>query len=204
MVARATSQRVIDDDNSMGFLKRRALRIKALGIRAIGPTVLFPPPAPEPTRADDVAARKREAVLKREHAEIVAKEIAAVDAHAAEVEKRLARLGPESRSYEAQELIAEKRQLRELRQMLEDDLAAGPITRTRDAKSVDDRARAYVRFRARELAASSWRAAERDAAAGDYREARRHHVDSLRARHIAEDEMNLRGTVPGFGLCAWN
>jgi hypothetical protein len=205
MVARAqTAPQRAADDPDVGFFKRRALRIKALGIVQRGPTALFPPPAPEPTRADAIVVRRRAARIEREHAEIVAKEIVAVDARVAEVDKLLAQFGRDSRSYAAQELAAEKRQLRELRVMLQLDRTTGPILTDRNGRGIDDRTRRYVKFRARELAESYWRAAERDAAAGDHREARRHRLDALRARMIAEDEARLRGTVPGFGLCAWN
>ena len=44
---------------------------------------------------------------------------------------------------------------------------------------------------------------EREAAAGDFREARRHRIDAIRSRWCAEHELHLRPYIAGYGLAAW-
>jgi hypothetical protein len=201
-MARQVQIRSAEDDlDDAGYFRRKALRLQRLGIRAVGPTSLHPPPPPPPSRADEIVARRRRSQLEREHSETISKELAAVDARIGEIEKLLVALGADN-SYHAQELRGEARQLRELRIMLE--LDRDPILTDRDGRELTDRDRAIVRLRARELCESYWAAAARDDACGDYREGRRHRLAAIASRMIAEDEMKLRGTVPGFGLCAWN
>jgi hypothetical protein len=184
------------NDPDLGFFKRRALRIKALGIKAIGPTVLRPEP-PTPTRADEVIAAKRRTEVEREHRQMIEGELAEIDKHARAVEARLATLAAHLRSFEAQELHRELGMLRELRRAIEGELDR-PIMRTAEGREVDDRLRAIVRARTAMLRDSYWRAAERDAASGLHREARRHRVDACRARHVAEHEIGVRSSLPGY------
>ncbi len=193
-----------ESDPDMGYFKRKALRLQALGIKAVGVTDLHPKPPPV-TRSDEVEEMRRDEMLQQEHEAIVLTEIAELDKHAAIVAQHIEALESTSRdSYRLQELKAERRQLMELRAMLEDDLASGPIRKDRNGRALDDRDRAYVRFRSKELRESFWAAAEREAATGDHREARRHRINALRSRQIAEFEQGWRNSLAGYGLVSWN
>ena len=192
-------------DPSTGSVKRRLLKRLLNNVVAVGPTELHPPPPPPPTRAEQVAAQKRDEEVARQHRATVEAELAALDRHASDVAARIEVLESTSAaSFALQEFRRERRMLLELRQMIAEDLDRGPIMVDRDNRALDDRTRRYVKFRAAELRESHWRAAEREAASGDHREARRHRIDSLRSRMLAEAEMHWRPNLPGYGsIMAW-
>jgi hypothetical protein len=190
-----------ENDPDLGFFRRRALRIKRLGIRTIGPVSLNPP-APEPTRADAVVAAKRDSEVRREHHAMITAELKAVDDHAHTLEQRLTQLAGGA-SFESQESHAELRQLGELRVMIAADLNH-PIRTDRHGRQLDDHMRGFIRFRTRELAEQLWANAELAARSGDHRRARQLRRDALRARHLAEHEMHLRGHLPGYGISPWS
>ncbi|MFD0987815.1 hypothetical protein [Methyloligella solikamskensis] len=127
-------------------------------------------------------------------------ELRAVDQHRKALKAKLAGASKSTsavRSFEEQELRRELDELAHLRAELAHD-ADHPITHNREGASLTDRERAYRRARTREIAAQNWHEAERAAAAGDHRRARRKRHDALRARHLAEREMNLRPSLRGF------
>lgn len=176
-------------DDGSGFLKRRRQRIQASGIRAIGPAVI----RPEPARPDGVARIRRsraETAAEREHRDTVTQELKDIDRHAAWIEEQLAALGPASGSgrvsYEVQELRSELSQLGALRTEVGADMAAAPIP--------DDRTRAIIRMRTKDMSEQDWRAAEQARAEGDHRRARMCRHDALRARQLAERELGIRTT----------
>lgn len=170
------------DDPDVGFLRRRALHRQLLGIRAIGPSG---PPAPEP--APDAAPGGDALAMppggSDAHYTAVVAEVHALDRHAAEIDARLAALA-NSDSVEAHELRAERQQITMLRAELLGDLARGPVG--------TEHQRRIIAMRSDELRRHAWADAERAAAAGDHRHARRRRLDALRARMRAEDEAGLR------------
>jgi hypothetical protein len=190
------------DNPETGSIRRRALRRMLAGIKAVGATVLRPAPAPAPTRADELQQARRDKRLADEHRATIENEIAVLDRHAADVSRRIENLESTSAagatSYALQEWRAESRLLRELRAMLVDDIAAGPVRNYRDGRPVDDRDRAILRLRAKELRDSGWAAANRADAEGDRRRARQQRIDALRARQIAEHESGLRPFLAGY------
>ena len=192
-------------DPDTGSIRRRWLRRMLNGIVAVGPSAR-PAPPPEPTKAEQVAARKRDDEVARQHKAAVEAELAALDRHAGDVAARIEVLESTSAaSFALQEFRRERRMLLELRQMIEADMASGPIRVDRDNRALTDRDYAIVRMRARELAELHWRQAERLSSAGDHREARRHRIDSLRSRMLAEAEMHWRPNLPGYGsIMAWS
>lgn len=194
------------DDPETGSIRRRWLRRALAGVVAVGPTLLHPPPS-KPTRTENVARVRRAANAARDHEQAVSAEIAAVDRHVGEVARKIEALESTSAAtYALQEMKAEHRMLGQLRGMLEADLAAGPIRTirtSRDGRELVDRDRAILRMRARELAESMWTAAARADGEGDHRRARMLRIDALRARQIAEYEIGLRPSLPGYGMAAW-
>jgi hypothetical protein len=210
MTARALLRNA-EDNPDVGYFKRKALRLKRLGIRVIGPSARPAPPQP-PTRAGRIRSQRYESQAEREHRATIAGEIAALDAHAKRIEKQLGARTPPALAvgpgagavdYRTQERHVELRQLAQLRRMLEDDLAAGPIRTDRDGREIDDRLRAYLKFRAREIAETAWASAERAESEGDYRRARQERRDALRARLIVEHELHWRSFLPGYSQ-PWN
>ena len=190
-------------DPGTGSIKRRVLGRLLNNVVAVGPSAPPAPPAPPPP-ADLIAAQEHADEVRREHEKLVTAEIVALDRHAAIVAQYVEALESTSAaSFALQEFKTEARQLRELRGMLEDDLDTGPILVDRDGRVIDDQARAYIRHRAAELREQFWASAARADAEGDRPRARRLRRDALRSRLLAEAEMNLRPTQPGYGLCAW-
>ncbi len=190
-------------DPDTGSIHRRWLRRMLNGIVAVGPSAR-PAPPPEPTKGELQARAERDAEMEQQYRATVEAEITALDRHAADVSERIEVLESTwAASFALQEFRRERRMLLELRQMIAEDLDRGPIVVDRDGRPIDDRTRRYVKFRAAELRDSHWRAAEREAASGDHREARRHRIDSLRSRMLAEAEMHWRPTLPGYGLRVW-
>jgi hypothetical protein len=168
-------------DYDIGSIKRRWLRIRAAGIRAVGPSgPPEPQPMPEVRMADSA-----EAVA---HHGVVAAELHAIDVYAKQLEARLERL-PDG-SYEGQEMRAERVQLRLLYAELERDLGRWPEGTPEQ--------RRYIAIRSREIRAQTWTNAERLARAGEHREARRRRIDALRSRHLAEHEIGLRAHLSGY------
>jgi len=185
-----------------GSIRRRWIGRKLAGIVAVGPSAGMRAPTPEPTKAE-IAAKAKEADEEAgRFRKAVRAELDAVDFHADEVCRKLNAAGPAS--YQAQELRAEKRQLAELRAMLEEDLAAGPILTGREGGEISRGDRAILRKRALEIADSLWQQSIKLDAAGDRREARLKRIDSLRARHIAEYETGWRTSLLGYGLSVWS
>lgn len=184
-------------DPDCGPIKRRQLQRRLAGIVAVGPTdLLNPRPAP------DYAALARDTVaLRAWHAQRVVEEIENIDGRIREIDARFAASPPDIQTYEANEARAERRMLKELRAMIE---AEEPITAWPGGRPVDARERATVEQRAQGMLRDSWDAAERFAAAGEFREARCKRVDALRARLVTEYEMGLRNSLPGYGLAAWS
>lgn len=180
--APAQLQRRIDPerDPDVGYFRRKAIRLRRLGIKPIG---RGGPPA-EPAEPSP----EHNAAVVGEHNIAVRVELHEIDKHTKMVEARLGTAG--IGNYEAQELSAELRMLRTLRAEVEGE-------RDRPIMMTDDK-RAFIRARAAELRESYWHAAERCSRAGDHREARRCRVDAVRARHVAEHEAGLRSSLPGF------
>lgn len=189
-----------DPDREVGSIKRRALRRaqdpRLINGKAYGPSVLHPA-GPEPTPADRVADAKRLAEVKKQHRKTVAAEVKALDARVAEIDARLKVTPDRVDTYEKREAVSERRQLVELRGELEAE-SDKPILRHQDGSEVSDRDRAIVKVRTRELRDGLWANAERDAAAGDHRQARQRRVDALRSRHLAEAEQKLRKAPWGY------
>lgn len=179
-------------DDGAGFLARRHRRIQAAGIRAIGPTDLHPVP-PKPVPADRIRRHRALTGRDKEHRATVAAELAAIDAHADWIREQLGEnTGPDAglRSFQDQELAAELRQLGLLRVEIEADTAS--------PAPADDRMRAIVRARSKELAEQFWRGAGRAAAEGDHRHARQLRHDALRAQRVAERESGIRTSLRGY------
>ncbi len=206
-----TPQPASDDDMAeayadarTGDIKRRWLRRKLNAIVPIGKNVLNQV-VPEPTKEAVADIVKHDAEVARQHRETVSAEIAALDRHGRDVDARLEMIESTSAAptYLVQELRSERRQLIQLRQMLESDLRDGPITTSRDGRKSTDRDRGFVRFRARELRDSYWAQAEKLSSSGQHREARSRRIDALRARMIAEHENGSRPSIPGYGMAAW-
>ena len=104
------------------------------------PTSVVNPPDHAPTKAAQAESAKHEADVVRQHRATVTAEIAALDRHAKDVDAKIEHLSPMSTpSFTLQELHAERRQLIQLRQMLEADMAAGPITKERNGREISDR-----------------------------------------------------------------
>jgi len=195
------SHRADDDIDNIGSIKRRALRIKRLGIVAIGPTDLFPK-RPAPTKADAVGAAKADNKVRRTHRQTVTREIEVIDERISLIDARFAASRPGIVTDEALEATAERRQLKELRRDLESEIDR-PTLIDREGRQLTAHDRAMVRARARELAESFWVNAERAAAEGDHRRARNLRRDALRSRQIAEMEVGWRGSLAGYGNFAW-
>lgn len=183
-------------DPDIGSIKRRQLQRRLAGVIAVGPTDLQ-----NPRPATDYAALAKDAVaIKEWHARKVVEEIENIDARIHEIDARFAASRPDIQSYEANEARAERRMLKELRAMIEAD---EPATAPPGGPPVDARTRATIEHRAQGMRRDFWEAAERFASAGEFREARRKRVDALRARLVAEYEMGLRSSLPGYGVAAW-
>jgi len=193
-IARA-SQTEQDIDN-VGFLRRRALRIKRLGIVALGRTVLRPA-KPASTKAGEVREARSCAEQHREHRATVLREIEIIEGRVGELDARIASTMPDVDTPELAEARAERRMACQLRGDLIAEMDS-PITVDRDARPVDERMRKIIARMAKARAELNWEAAERHAAAGDYREARLRRVNAFRGRHIAEYELGLRASLPGF------
>ncbi len=183
MVARARVALPDENDPDVGFFRRRAMRLKRLGIVAIGPTVLNPKP-PTPTRADEVAKLNADEAVRMEHQAVVGNEISTVDKHLADLVRRIEAIESTSASsFALQEMKSERRLCRELRALLVDELSTGPIMHARDGRELTGRDRALVRLRAAELRESYWAAATRFSAQGEHREARLKRIAALRISH---------------------
>ncbi|WP_034491797.1 hypothetical protein [Afifella pfennigii] len=185
-----------------GSIRRRWIGRKLAGVVAVGPSEGMRLPTREPTKAELAAKAKEADEDARRHRKTVQAEIAALDHHAEDVARKFKAAG--NASYQAQELRAEKRQLAELRLMLQEDLAVGPIMTDGGGGEISRGDRAYIRQRALEIADSFWQQSIKLDATGDRREARRKRVDSLRARQIAEYEAGWRASLLGYGLSVWS
>ena len=193
--APAQQRRAIDPehDPDVGYFRRRAMRLRRLGIKPIGPSG---PPASEPPPEHNAA-------VIGEHNVIIRIELHQIDMHRETVAARLAALASDAGSFQCQELRAELRQLAELRSMIAADLDK-PTTRDRDGRPLTDKMRAFLKARTAELRDSYWRSAESAAREGDHRRARHLRRDALRSRHLAEHEMHLREHLPGYGITPWS
>ena len=187
-------------DPSTGSIRRRALGRWLNGIVAVGPSAGLRLPVPEPTKTELAAAEKHDAEIRRQHEQTVKDEIAALDKHTSDVADRIEALSSMSTTpdYALQEYRSEYRMLVQLRGMLESDLASGPIRTDRDGREVDDRLRAIVRLRAKEVREAKWESAARADAEGDRRRARTLRIDALRSRHLSEHEHGLRSFLAGY------
>jgi hypothetical protein len=183
-------QRMIDDPDT-GSIKRRFLRRIAAGIRTVGPSG---PSQPRPEAPQFVLGGEPASI---ELGAAIAVEMAEIAKHCEQLEQRL--VGAVAPG-EEMELRAELRQLAALRQTI---IADRPILADRDNQPISDQMRGFLRARAVENKGRSWTAAERASAEGDHRRARRHRVNALRGRHIAEYEAGLRPSLPGFST-PWN
>lgn len=170
-------------DYDISSIKRRWLRIKALGIRAVGPSGPPEPPAlPE--------ARMRDSAEHVEHQATVARELYALDKYARQLDARLERMrgtGAQDRAG----LESERVKLKLLRAEVERDLIGWPAATTPEQRQ-------YVEVRARQLREQLWASAERHARAGDHRHATSCRIDSLRSRQVAEHEIGLRQNLSGY------
>lgn len=170
-------------------MRQRLSRFMTDRHKTIGPSG---PPAPLPAAPRLVFADEPDQIA---HEAAVGREIAAIDEHMRAITARLD--SGAAGDYELAELAAERRALATLRGEIAADLGR-PILADRDGKPVSDRMRAFVRARSVELREQCWAAAVRAAAEGDHRRARALRRDALRARHLAEREVHLRGAVPGY------
>ncbi|MQA64499.1 MAG: hypothetical protein GEU76_01135 [Alphaproteobacteria bacterium] len=152
--------------------RERALWREANGIVAIGPSG---PAATKPPSLKQVKIEDQQAVKA---------ELRAIDQRLADIASTLGRTRPGEHDYESQELELEYRALFDLRRTTRDDLEH-PLT-------LDVRQRLIRRARTIALRESAWAQSEKFRAEGLYREARRWRLDALRARTLAEAEMNLR------------
>lgn len=189
----AALQKVIDNPDT-GSIKRRALRRIAAGIKTIGPSGPPEPRLPETSPGPDGFDLACIAIRP-----VVEGEVTEIDRHIGAVEARLARIGQDVRSFEAQELRSEQDALAALRAEVAADLQR-PITLDRDGRPITDQMRAFVRLRTKETRESLWRNAEKAAAEGDHRRARQLRHDALRARHLAEHEAGIRPSLRGYSF----
>lgn len=170
-----------------GSILRRRIQRMLAGVVAVGPTERAATEHKPPTLAEAEAADQK----------AIADELRAITARIRAIDQFLA-LSAKSTNvwgsgadYETQELRSERQSLCALRAEIEDD-QRNPITHARDGAPLDARWRAIRRERTLSLRRSYWEAAEAARAEGDHRRARRLRLDSLRARHLAEAEMNWR------------
>lgn len=172
-----------DDAPDRHYFKTRARRLRAQGVKSIGPDG---PPAPLPEPPAFIFGAEHGA-----HAGVVEREIADCDAHAGTIEARIAAAG--EGTFAAQELRRELSAVRSLRADLVRDLRPDW-----PGAAATDALREFIAIRARELREQSWHSAERAAAEGDHRRARMLRYDALRSRQIAEREAGLRPHLSGY------
>jgi hypothetical protein len=149
---------------------------EAHGVVAVGPSG---PAATKPTPT--LAAMK---TIDREAVHL---ELKAVDQRLRDIADLFGRTRPGVISYEDQELNVEYKQLFDIRRDIRDDIESD-----RDGRPLDVRQRLIRRERAATIRATCWEQAEAARREGDHRRARRHRLDALRARHLAESELGWR------------
>lgn len=190
------------DDPQVGSIKRRVLKRKLAGVVAIGPSAPPEPPQP-PTQADQIRGLRSKSAISRAHRQTVEREIKLIDERISLIDARFAASRSGIVTDETIEATAERRQLREMRRDLENEIER-PTLINRDGRELTAHDRAVVRARAKELTEILWINAERAAAEGDHRRARTLRRDALRSRQIAEMESGWRGSLPGYGNFAWS